>query len=45
MLLLMTVFKTDDDPPKSFIQTFQLVREEQGGYFVFNDLFRLVYPA
>lgn len=35
----------DDQPqPMSFVQTFTL-QPEGGSYFVFNDMFRLVYPA
>jgi hypothetical protein len=29
----------------SYMQTFQLLPNDQGSYFVFNDIFRLVYPA
>ena len=29
----------------SYTQTFQLLPSEGGGYYVFNDVFRLVYPA
>jgi hypothetical protein len=28
----------------SYSQTFQLLREGEG-YYVFNDMFRLIYPA
>jgi len=28
----------------SYAQTFQLLPNE-GGYYIFNDVFRLVYPA
>lgn len=31
--------------PMSYTQAFQLMPDGQGGYFVFNDVFRLVYPA
>ncbi|KAK5169431.1 Nuclear transport factor 2 [Saxophila tyrrhenica] len=31
--------------PMSYTQTFQLMPNDQGSYFVFNDVFRLVYPA
>ncbi|GAB7363069.1 hypothetical protein MBLNU230_g3361t1 [Neophaeotheca triangularis] len=31
--------------PMSYTQTFQLLSDGSGGYFVFNDIFRLVYPA
>jgi hypothetical protein len=33
------------DKPMSFTQTFQLKKDGNGQWFVFNDLFRLVYPA
>lgn len=29
----------------SYTQTFQLKPREGGNYYVFNDVFRLVYPA
>jgi hypothetical protein len=29
----------------SYTQTFQLLPNGQGSYYVFNDIFRLVYPA
>lgn len=29
----------------SYAQTFQLLPNDQGSYFIFNDVFRLVYPA
>ncbi|CAK3917808.1 nuclear transport factor NTF-2 [Lecanosticta acicola] len=31
--------------PMSYAQTFQLLPDGQGSYFIFNDIFRLVYPA
>jgi len=30
--------------PMSYIQTFHL-KQREGSYYVFNDIFRLVYPA
>lgn len=30
--------------PMSYVQTFQLM-PENGTYFIFNDVFKLVYPA
>lgn len=29
----------------SYCQTFQLLPSGDGGYYIFNDVFRLVYPA
>ena len=29
----------------SYVQTFQLLPNDQGSYYVYNDVFRLVYPA
>jgi hypothetical protein len=29
----------------SYTQTFQLMKDASGQYFVFNDLFKLVYAA
>ncbi|EME77444.1 uncharacterized protein MYCFIDRAFT_89255 [Pseudocercospora fijiensis CIRAD86] len=31
--------------PMSYVQTFQLLPNGSGSYFIFNDVFRLVYPA
>lgn len=31
--------------PMSYVQTFQLNPDGAGSYYVFNDIFRLVYPA
>jgi len=31
--------------PMSYTQTFQLLPDGSGSYYVFNDVFRLVYPA
>ncbi|KAF1947722.1 putative nuclear transport factor 2 [Clathrospora elynae] len=33
-----------EDKPMSFTQAFQL-KSEASGFFVFNDVFRIVYPA
>ena len=33
--------QTDDDPPHSFSQTFQLFKKDTNNYFVLNDMFRL----
>jgi hypothetical protein len=29
----------------SYSQTFQLSKDASGNYYIFNDIFRLVYPA
>jgi len=34
----------EEQRPMSYSQVFQLM-PDQGSYFVFNDVFRLVYPA
>lgn len=34
----------EEKRPMSYSQTFQLL-PRQGSYYVFNDVFRLVYPA
>ena len=34
----------DQDRPMSYVQTFQLM-PEASTYFIFNDVFKLVYPA
>ena len=40
------IFKVDEEQkPMSYGQVFQLMPDGQGSYFVFNDLFKLVYPA
>ncbi|CZT16233.1 probable Nuclear transport factor 2 [Ramularia collo-cygni] len=31
--------------PMSYVQTFQLLPNGSGSYYIFNDVFRLVYPA
>ncbi|KAK4992710.1 Nuclear transport factor 2, partial [Elasticomyces elasticus] len=35
----------EEQKPMSYTQAFQLLPDGQGSYFVFNDVFRLVYPA
>ncbi|KAF2724498.1 nuclear transport factor 2, partial [Polychaeton citri CBS 116435] len=35
----------EEKRPMSYTQTFQLMPNGQGSYFIFNDVFRLVYPA
>ncbi|KAI9734669.1 MAG: Nuclear transport factor 2 [Cirrosporium novae-zelandiae] len=35
----------EEQRPMSYTQVFQLMPDGQGSYFVFNDVFRLVYPA
>ncbi|KAL1311405.1 hypothetical protein AAFC00_001570 [Neodothiora populina] len=35
----------EEQRPMSYTQTFQLLPDGQGSYYVFNDIFRLVYAA
>ncbi|BDD56899.1 Nuclear transport factor 2, variant 2 [Monascus purpureus] len=35
----------DEQKPMSYTQSFQLLPDGQGSYFVFNDIFRLIYSA
>ncbi|KAL1953166.1 hypothetical protein VTO42DRAFT_3426 [Malbranchea cinnamomea] len=35
----------DEQKPMSYSQTFQLLPDGAGSYFVFNDIFRLVYSS
>ncbi|BCR85559.1 nuclear transport factor 2 family protein [Aspergillus chevalieri] len=35
----------EEQRPMNYTQTFQLQPDGQGSYFVFNDIFRLVYGA
>lgn len=45
MVMVTGALLVDDQPqPMSYVQVFHLV-QESGSYFVYNDLFRLVYPA
>ena len=45
MVLVTGALMVDDQPqPMSYVQTFTLLLEG-GTYYVFNDMFRLVYPA
>ncbi|KAJ5643749.1 nuclear transport factor 2 [Penicillium longicatenatum] len=34
-----------EDRPQNFVQTFNLVPEGNGGFWVSNDVFRLIFPA
>lgn len=34
-----------EQKPMSYTQSFQLLPDGQGSYFVFNDIFRLIYAA
>lgn len=44
-VLVTGALMVDDQPqPMNFVQTFTL-QPESGSYFVYNDMFRLVYPA
>lgn len=43
---LISSFQVDEEQrPMSYTQAFQLLPDGQGSYFVFNDVFRLVYGA
>jgi len=45
LVMVTGALLVDDQPqPMSYVQTFNLM-PESGSYFVFNDIFRLVYPA
>lgn len=45
VVLVTGALMVDDQPqPMSFVQYFTLL-PEGGTYYVFNDMFRLVYPA
>ncbi|EME41775.1 hypothetical protein DOTSEDRAFT_73992 [Dothistroma septosporum NZE10] len=35
----------EEKRPMSYAQTFQLLPTPEGSYYIFNDVFRLVYPA
>ncbi|WEW55109.1 Nuclear transport factor 2 [Emydomyces testavorans] len=35
----------EEQKPMSYSQTFQLLPDGAGSYFVFNDIFRLVYSS
>lgn len=41
LVFVVGQLKTDDDPPHSFSQTFQLFKKDTNNYFVLNDMFRL----
>ncbi|OJJ51517.1 hypothetical protein ASPZODRAFT_21970 [Penicilliopsis zonata CBS 506.65] len=46
LVMVTGALMVDDQPqPMNYSQTFQLQPDGQGSYFVFNDIFRLVYPA
>lgn len=45
IVLVSGALMVDEQPqPMNFVQTFTLA-PENGSYFVYNDVFRLVYPA
>lgn len=44
VLVLMSEQVDEEQKPMSYSQTFQLLREGES-YYVFNDMFRLIYPA
>jgi hypothetical protein len=35
----------EERTPMSYSQTFQLLPDGQGSYFILNDVFRLIYAA
>jgi hypothetical protein len=42
----MRLLQVDEEQkPMSYTQSFQLLPDGQGSYFVFNDIFRLIYSA
>ena len=45
VLVLVTgqLLVDEEQRPMNYVQTFQLVKEASGNYFVFNDIFKLVY--
>jgi hypothetical protein len=48
-MLIMTNHLTlqvdEEQRPMSYTQSFQLLPDGAGSYYVFNDIFRLVYAA
>lgn len=45
VVLVTGALMVDDQPqPMNYVQTFTLL-PQGGSYYVFNDMFRLVYPA
>ncbi|KAL4958275.1 putative nuclear transport factor NTF-2 [Aspergillus filifer] len=47
ILVLVTgaLLVDDEQKPMNYTQTFQLLPDGAGSYFVFNDVFRLIYNA
>lgn len=45
MCMLTRVQVDQESKPMSYTQSFQLLPDGQGSYFVFNDIFRLIYSA
>ncbi|KAL1984167.1 hypothetical protein VTN96DRAFT_9388 [Rasamsonia emersonii] len=47
ILVLVTgaLLVDDEQKPMSYTQAFQLLPDGQGSYFVFNDVFRLIYHS
>lgn len=43
--LIFLIQVEEERRPMSYVQTFQLLPNGEGSYYVFNDVFRLVYPA
>lgn len=45
MLMCFVVQVDQEQKPMSYTQSFQLLPDGAGSYFVFNDIFRLIYAA
>jgi hypothetical protein len=41
----LTLQVDEEQRPMSYTQSFQLLPDGAGSYYVFNDIFRLVYAA
>ena len=44
LILVIGAMKVDNDPPFQFCQTFQLCPNGKGGFYLHNDVMRLIYP-
>lgn len=45
LIVVIGGLKMDNDPPFKFTQTFQLAPNGKGGYYIHNDILRLIYLA
>lgn len=43
LIVVIGGLKMDNDPPFKFTQTFQLAPNGKGGYYIHNDILRLIY--